>query len=290
VIKDFAGRLCVVTGGSSGIGRAIAGELACAGARLLLVARDAKALEQAAADLRVLGAAQVRCLSADVARDEDLRGLVAALADMGGAADLVVNCAGIVSAGVVEDVPLEEWRRLHEVNVLGVVRVLQAVLPAMTARARRGDGGGHIVNVASAAGLVAFPGLGAYAATKHAVVGLSESLRSELSGAGIGVTAVCPGFVKTPIAGKLRLFGRMDNPRTQKAVAAWFERNNLEALTVARRTLDAVRGNRPLLVVGKDAVSGYWAKRLVPGLLNRMMARVGGRQGGSRPLRPRSGA
>jgi short-subunit dehydrogenase len=105
------------------------------------------------------------------------------------------------------------------------------------------------------------------------VVGLSESLRSELAGAGIGVTAVCPGFVKTPIAQKLRLFGRMDNARTQQSVAAWFERNDLEAATVAQRTLAAVRRNRPLLVIGRDAVSGYWTKRIAPGLLYRLMAR-----------------
>ena len=76
---------------------------------------------------------------------------------------------------------------------------------------------------------------------RPAVVGLSESLRSELASAGIGVTAVCPGFVRTPIAGKLRLFGRMDHPRTQRFVEDWFQRNNLEAETVARYTLAAVR-------------------------------------------------
>lgn len=274
MIKNFAGKLCVVTGGSSGIGLAIAEALALEGARLLLVAREARALDAAAVHLRGLGAADAAWLSADLGSDTAVAELAPAIARMAPAADLVVNCAGIVSAGVIGDVPLQEWRRLHDVNVLGVVRVLNAVLPAMLARARRGDGGGHIVNVASGAGLVGFPGLGAYGSTKAAVVGLSESLRGELAGAGIGVTAVCPGFVKTPIAQKLSLFGRMDNERTRKAVANWFERNNLEAVTVARRTLAAVRANRPLVVVGKDAASGYWTKRLLPAVLDRMMARM----------------
>lgn len=281
MIRDFAGKLCVVTGGSSGIGLAIAEQLAARCARLLLVARDQAALDTAAVQLRGLGAAEVATLSADVASDAQMAALAPAIARLAPAADLVVNSAGVVSAGLLHEVPLEEWRRLHEINVLGVVRVLQAVLPPMLARAERGEGGGHIVNIASGAGLVGFTGLGAYGATKAAVAGFGESLRGELHGSGIGVTTVCPGFVKTPIAGKLRLFGRMDHPRTQRFIQNWFERNNLDAATVARKTLDAVRRNRRLVVVGRDAVSGYWTKRLSPGVLEFMMARMAGRNRGA---------
>ncbi len=273
MIKDFTEKLCVVTGGSSGIGYAVAEQLAQSHARLLLVARDNQALQAAAAALRQSGAAEVQVLSADVARDEDVERIRAAITAMGPAADLVVNSAGVVSAGLLHEVPAEEWRRLHEINVLGVMRVVNAALPDMLARAARGEGGGHIVNIASAAGLVGFSGLGAYGASKAAVVALGESLRSELAAANIGVTTVCPGFVKTPIAGKLRLFGRMDHPRTQQFVQNWFERNNLEAGTVARKTLAAIRRNRALVVVGRDATSGYWSKRLAPRLLDRVMAR-----------------
>ncbi|HEX4894764.1 MAG TPA: SDR family NAD(P)-dependent oxidoreductase [Solimonas sp.] len=274
MIQDFRNRLCVITGGSSGIGLAIAEGLAREGARLLLVARDAQGLARAAEHLRGLGAAEVQSFSADVGRDGDLAGLQARVAQLAPAADLVVNSAGIVSGGLLHEVPLEEWRRLHEINVLGVVRVLDALLPAMLARAQRGEGGGHIVNIASAAGLVGFPSLAAYGATKAAVIGLGESLRGELAAAGIGVTSVCPGFVKTPIAGKFKLFGRLDNERTQRFVRDWFERNNLEATTVARKTLAAVRRNRGLVVVGKDAVSGYWTKRFSPALLERFLRRM----------------
>lgn len=273
--KHFAGKLCVITGGSSGIGLAIAEALARQGARLLLAARDEQALAAAAARLQALGAPEVAALSADVARDEDVARLAPAIARMASAADLVVNSAGVVSGGLAHEVPLEEWRRLHEINVLGVVRVLQAVLPPMLARAAADQrAGGHIVNIASGAGLVGFPGLAAYGGTKAAIVGLSESLRSELAGVGIGVTAVCPGFVKTPIASKLKLFGRMDNPRSQRFVQDWFERNRLEAATVARRTLAAVQRNRALVVIGRDALSGYWTKRVLPDLLQWMFARA----------------
>ena len=280
--KTYKNKLCVITGGSSGIGLAIAEQLAAEGARLLLLARDTATLEGAAAHLRTLGAAEVATLSADVAKDGEIARLPAAIAALGPAADLVVNSAGIVSAGLLHEVPMEEWRRLHEINVLGVVRVLDAVLPAMLARAARGEGRGQIVNIASAAGLVGFSGLGAYAATKSAVVGFSESLRNELAGAGIGVTTVCPGFVKTPIAGKLKLFGRMDNERTQKFVQNWFVKNNLEAATVARKTIRGAKRNQKLVVVGRDALSGYWTKRIMPSVLDRMMARMSPRPSSKR--------
>ncbi|HSW12049.1 MAG TPA: SDR family NAD(P)-dependent oxidoreductase [Solimonas sp.] len=284
MIKDFRNKLCVITGGSSGIGYAVAEALAKQQARLLLVARDVAQLERAAQQLRALGAAEVATLSADVAKDEDVARLPEAIRALAPAADLVVNSAGIVSGGLLHEVPMDEWRRLHEINVLGVVRVLNAVLPAMLARSARGEGGGHIVNIASGAGLVGFTGLGAYVATKAAVVGFTESLRSELAASGIGVTAVCPGFVQTPIASKVQLFGRMDSPRTHAFIQNWFASNNLQAETVAKRTLQAVRGNQRIVVVGRDAVSGYWTKRVAPWLLDRFMIRS------ARPLTARKAA
>lgn len=274
MIRNFRDKLCVITGGSSGIGYAIAERLAREAARLLLVARDTAALQAAAERLRAAGAADVQILSADIASDVDMQKLAPAIAAMGEAADLVVNSAGIVSGGLLSDVPIDEWRHLHEINVVGLLRVLHATLPAMEARAMRGQGNGHVVNIASAAGLVSFPGLAAYGATKSAVVTLSESLRLELAASGIGVTMVCPGFVQTPIASKFRLFGRMDNERTQRFVREWFVRNRLSADEVADKTLAAVRRNRRLVVVGRDAVSGYWTQRLSPGLLERVLRRA----------------
>lgn len=276
VLKDFKNKLCVITGGSSGIGYSMAEALAREGARLLLVARDAEALDSAAQRLRPLGAAEVAICAADVTQAEDVQRIAQAVSAMGAAADLVVTSAGVVSAGLLEDVPLAEWRRLHEVNVIGLVAVLQALLPAMRNRAKNGGGGGHIVNIASAAGLVGFPGMAAYGATKAAVNGLSESLRAEVAGSGIGVTAVCPGFVKTPIAQKITLFGRMDTPRTQKMIAQWFQRNDLSPERVARAALAGVRRDRALVVIGKDATSGYWTKRLAPSVLRLIMRRAGG--------------
>src|SRR3546814_13804576 len=105
----------------------------------------------------------------------------------------------------------------------------------MQARAGNGADGGHLVNIASAAGLVSFPGLSAYGATKSAVVTLSESLRLELASSGIGVTMVCPGFVQTPIARQFRLFGGMANETKQRFVRAWFPRHRPRRDTVAQQ-------------------------------------------------------
>lgn len=282
-MKNFTNKLCVITGGSSGIGLAVAESLARQGARLLLVARGAEELERAADHLRQLGAASVDTLSADISQEADVARLAPMIARLGGAADLVVNSAGIVSGGQLDDTPLAEWERLHAVNVLGLVRVLQAVLPAMRARARAGGPGGHIVNIASGAGLVGFPGLSAYGATKAAVVSLSQSLRAELAGLNIGVTALCPGFVQTPIAHKLELFGRMNTPATRRLIERWFQFNNLQAGTVARACLRGVRRNQAVVVVGRDVRSGYWTQRLTPGLLDGLLARVSPRGSGRRP-------
>lgn len=276
-MTTFKNKLCVLTGGSSGIGLSIAEDLARQGARLLLIARDPAKLERVASDLRARGAQEVAVLSADVSRAEDCARIAPAIAELGAAADLVINSAGVVSAGLLDEVPAEEWQRLFGINVFGLVGVLQAVIPAMRERAQRDGSGGHIVNVASAAGLVGFPGMAAYGATKAAVVALSESLRAELAGYGIGVTAVCPGFVQTPIAETVTLHGRMNTPRMQREIQQWFQRNNLQAETVAAATLRGIRRNQALVVVGRDARAGYWSKRLAPRILSRITAKVGQR-------------
>lgn len=269
---DFKHKICVITGGSSGIGYSLAEALAKCQARLILLARDGSSLEAAADALRQQGAAEVACVSADVARSETPAILQKAISQHGAAADLVINSAGVVSAGHLDEVPLDEWRRQLDVNVLGTVNTLNATLPAM-----RTQRSGHIVNMASAAGLAAFPGMSAYCASKAAVIAMSDALRAEVARLDIGVTTVCPGFVQTPIAEKIELFGRMNNPRTRKKVEAWFKRNNLAPETVARATMRGIRKRQALVVVGRDARYGYWTQRMAPGILRAFTAKAAGR-------------
>ncbi len=279
----YQDKICVITGGSSGIGYSIAEQLAGQGAQLLLIARDTGKLEQAAVALREHGAARVETLSADITTPADIARIAPAIAALGPAADLVINSAGIVSAGLLEEVPRAEWQRLFGINVFALVDVLQAVLPAIRRRAEHSGVGAQVLNIASAAGLVGFPGMAAYGATKAAVLGLGDSLRAELASLGIGVTTACPGFVQTPIAQKVTLFGRMDHPKVRHWINSGFRRNNLSPATVARAALRGAYRNQALVIVGRDARSGYWTKRIAPLLLQKITAKAAGLSPTRRP-------
>lgn len=273
-LKNIKGKLVVVTGGSSGIGYSIAERMAGLGARLLLVARNEAKLNTAATQLRKQGAEEVLTLSVDVANADDLSKLRDKVAEMGAAADVVINSAGIVSAGLLHEMPISEWDRLHGVNVRGLVLVLQTLIPEMIAENAKDGQARHIVNIASAAGYSGVPGMSAYGATKAAVTALSESLRAELGAHQIGVTAVCPGFVKTPIAETVQLFGRMNTPKTQKNIEKMFAYGNLSPETVAEQTLKAIGKNKGFVTIGRDAVGGHLLKRFAPGMFSAVVAKT----------------
>ena len=133
--------------------------------------------------------------------------------------------------------------------------------------------GGHVVNMASAAGIVGTSGMSTYSATKFAVVGLTESLRAEMRRYKIGVSVICPSYVDTPIAEKVKVVGKMANDRARAAIAREFKENSVTPETVAERTLDAILKNRALATVGRDAVLARWMKRISPTLLERALAR-----------------
>lgn len=273
-LKNMKGKLVVVTGGSSGIGYSIAERCAGLGARLLLVARNEAKLKAAATSLRKQGAEDVQTISVDVANEDDVGKLREQVLAMAAAADVVINSAGIVSAGLLHEMPISEWDRLHGVNVRGLVLVLQTLLPEMIAANSKDGQARHIVNIASAAGYSGVPGMSAYGATKAAVMALSESLRAELSAHEVGVTAVCPGFVKTPIAETVQLFGRMNTPKTQKNIQKMFAYGNLKPEAVATQTMKAIAKNKGFISIGRDAVAGHYIKRLAPTLFSNMVAKT----------------
>ena len=188
----------VVTGASSGIGRAAAVLLAAKGARVWAVARSEGPLEELATDTP-----GITPVVADVAVDEDR----AAVVDRAGPVDVLVNNAGIGWLGAVEDMPPEQVRKLFEINVLGLVDITQRVLPGMLERGR-----GHVVNVASVASWVAVPPLTVYSATKFAVQGFSEGLRREMAGRGVVVTTINPG----PVATRFGHRARSEDPLTER--------------------------------------------------------------------------
>lgn len=179
-------RAVLVTGCSSGIGRATAERLARAGWTVYASARRLESIE---------GLAGCRTLQLDVTDDASMRAAVDGIEREHGAVGVLVNNAGYSQSGAVESVPIEAARRQFETNVLGLARLTQLVLPAMRAQGR-----GRIVNVSSMGGKLTFPGGGWYHASKHAVEALSDALRFELAGFGIDVVVIQPGLIRTGFA------------------------------------------------------------------------------------------
>jgi NAD(P)-dependent dehydrogenase (short-subunit alcohol dehydrogenase family) len=191
--KDWSGKVAVVTGGAGGLGKALAEEMISRGCHVVLADIDAELLAKTASEMRRTGA-RVDARTVDVRDPAQLVALVGDTYRGLGRLDYLFNNAGINLCAELRDTTLEDWDRLIDVNLRGVIHGVHAVYPIM-----REQGFGHIVNTASAAGLVPAAGEGAYCATKHAVVGLSSALRIEAEAFGVQVSVVCPGLLDTPI-------------------------------------------------------------------------------------------
>lgn len=198
---ELTGRTAAITGAASGFGRQIA--LACARDQMRLVLGDVdeKGLAMTAEKAEALGA-EVAVRRCDVSKAEDVSALAALADECFGGADVVFNNAGVAAAGPAWLATLEDWKWVLDVNLMGIVHGIRAFVPAMIARGRPA----RVVNTASIAGLVSPPGLAVYAASKHAVVSLSECLAHDLAmaRAPVGVTVLCPGYVRTGIAHAFR--------------------------------------------------------------------------------------
>jgi NAD(P)-dependent dehydrogenase (short-subunit alcohol dehydrogenase family) len=254
-VSALHGKVAVVTGAGSGIGRATSIRLAREGAVVHAADLDG---DTAAATAAEIGAGAT-------AHEVDVtdEGSVQALADAAFAAgrvDILHNNAGIGHAGPSDRIATDLWRRVVEVNLMGVVHGIQAFGPRMLTHA----GGGHIVNTASAAGLMAVPEMVPYATTKHAVVGLSESLNAEWKPRGVLVTALCPGIINTPITRNAVLDEELEAERDR--VVAFYERFGASADDVADAVVDLLRRRTaPIRTVPRAHVLPGWvARRLSP--------------------------
>ncbi len=245
-IEQLRERLAVVTGAASGIGLATATALAGRGARLLLVDRDAEGLERAAASI-----AQSQTFVCDVSDQEALERLATRVLDEQGVPDVVVNNAGIAVAGSFLDTAPEDWQRIVDINLMGVVHGCRLFGRAMIDRGQ----GGQIVNTASAAAFAPAKDLAAYATTKAGVLMLSECLRAELHPHGIGVTAVCPGFIATNITRTTHYVGRgqTEQQRLAERITRSYERRNFTPDRVAKEIVEAIGVNKPVAVITPEA-------------------------------------
>ncbi len=267
-MDSFSGRWVLVTGAAAGIGRATALAFASAGASLVLTDINRDALDRVADEVRGRGAS-CHCDVVDVGDAEAMQAFAQRVLAQVPGIHVLVNNAGIGYLGGFEDTPLQAWDRVLRVNVLGVVHGCRAFLPGMRAA---GDER-RIVNIASLAGIAPPPNLSAYAASKHAVMGLSEGLAMELrlAGSQVGVTVVCPGIINTDITKARHAVSAAIGDSQYARLTAYYEAQGVGPEIVADAIVRAVRKRRELVLVGPFAKPIYHLRRVSRRLAQRLM-------------------
>jgi len=268
--ERFAGQLVLVTGAGSGIGRATAFAFAEAGARVIAVDRDAESATRTAELARLVGAREAWAETVDVSDEKAMEELAGRVGELYGVVDVLVNNAGVGISGSFFDTTTEDWRRVLDVNLWGVIHGCRLFGRAMVERGQ----GGHIVNIASAAAYQPSRALPAYGTSKAAVLMLSESLRAELAGKGIGVSAICPGLVNTGITSTATFVGvdAREQERRRERSARMYGRRNYPPEKVAEAVVRAVIRNDAVVPVTPEAKGARLLSRLSPRAL-RALAR-----------------
>jgi NAD(P)-dependent dehydrogenase (short-subunit alcohol dehydrogenase family) len=241
----------VVTGAGGGLGRAFAVELGARGAKVLVSDVDRPAAEETA---RLVGA-RAHAVQCDVSKLADVEALAKDADRLLGGVDLVVNNAGVAVGGRVGEVPMADWEWIVGINMWGVVYGCHVFVPKL-----RAQKSGHVINVASAAGLLSPPMMGPYNVTKAAVVALSETLHAELASDGVGVTVLCPTFFRTNIGKSARGTDETLSSLVEKRMA----QSKVQANDVARIALDAAQKNVLYVVPQADGQWAWRIKRMMP--------------------------
>lgn len=254
---DLTGKVAVVTGAGSGIGRATARLLAQHGVKVHVVDINGAAAAAVAGEI----GSRATSHEVDVTQPEQLEALAEAIFAEDGRVDILHNNAGIGHGGDIESTTVEDWRRVIGVNLLGVAYGVQAFVPRLLAQGRPAV----IVNTASEAGLIPIARMAPYCASKFGVVGMSESLDAELKPKGIRVVAVCPGIINTPIISQGIMRGQLGDDHHR--VVAFYEKFGASPDSVAKRVLAAI--DRPKLIVPAPR-----SHVTVPWLLHRLSPRL----------------
>lgn len=259
-MKNLNGATAVVTGAGSGLGRALCVEIARRGGRVV-VSDISEESARETVDLVERAGGKSALFVCDVAQVEQ----VEALAEFAGETELLCNNAGVAVSGPFEELSLEDWKWIVDINLWGVIYGCRAFLPQM-----RGRGRGQILNVASAAGLLSAPKMSPYNVTKTGVVSFSETLHAEYKEHGVHITALCPTFFKT----KIFESGRGPEMPEAKVAEKWMARSKVQAPDVARIALDDVASGKIYSVPMLDGKAMWLLKRVSPKLFYRVLEQV----------------
>jgi NAD(P)-dependent dehydrogenase (short-subunit alcohol dehydrogenase family) len=254
-MERFKNKIVVITGAGSGIGRGLAIDFAKLGWRVAVSDINMERAEESARLVDGAGGKglAIRC---DVTKPEQVQALADAVISRWGSADIIINNAGIPVSGYMEKIPLEDWKFEIDVMLMGVIHGCRTFIPIF-----KKQGWGQIVNTASSAGIVSFPEMSPYNVTKAGVIALSETLRVELRGSNIGVTVVCPTFLKTNIMDQARVTD--DHPL--KMANAAFDKLSFGTIeSVSKATIKAIKKNKLYVLPQWDAKLYWFMKRMTP--------------------------
>ncbi|MEH6910061.1 MAG: SDR family NAD(P)-dependent oxidoreductase [Oceanicoccus sp.] len=260
-MTDITGRVAFVTGAASGIGYSLAKSFAARGAKVMLADKNAESLARVENDLMAIGA-DVASVVCDVTRLDSMKAAAQAALDRFTKIHIVANNAGVPMGGKPGRIPMEDWRWVLDINVIGVAHGVEVFTPILQ---EQGEGG-HFLNTASMAGLMGQAGVAPYVASKFAVVGYSESLRDELAADNIGVSVLCPGYVKTGIHSAMfdrpSLKTTTDEPAKNKGYAGMDKliKNGMDPDAIANWALDCVEHNRFYIFTNPEIRQDYAAR------------------------------
>jgi len=260
VDQSMRDRVVLITGAGAGLGESMARRFHRSGAQIVACDLHGERVEALAESL----GERVEALAMDVTQQSDWAGVMAAVASDHGRVDVLINNAGVAAAGKLDDTPIEDWQWVMDIDLMGVVQGCQAVLGMM-----RAQQSGHIVNVASVAGLAGAPEINAYGTAKAAVIAMSEMLRAEVHADGIEVSALCPAFVKTRLTETMRA----REAHYEQRVKRWMERSGVSADDVAEAVYQAILKPKFLLLTHPETRWMWRLKRFFPEFYFKMMLR-----------------
>jgi len=258
-IRIFDGATAIVTGGASGIGRALAKELARRGCEVVLADLQIGEAEKVVSRIKATGG-KATAVKIDVRDFPAMEQIVQDTFKRTGRLDYIFNNAGIGIGGGVNWYSIEDWNYIVDVNLRGVINGVQAAYPVMI-----GQGFGHIINTASMSGLLPSPGNVGYATTKHAIVGFSKSLRAEAALLGVRVSVLCPGVISTPIWEGGGKYGKTHSIIPPELVKQMLEKARPMSPDIfAKKALNLIAKNKAIIIVPSSWKLYWWANRLSP--------------------------